>query len=306
MAHSELDAIFAEMRSRPFDTTLPEADIRAGFDLQGDAVQLPEGVSLSETSLGGVRAERLAAGSGPISLFFHGGGYVIGSPKSHRAVTSMLAKELGGEVYALDYRLAPESPFPAQVDDALSAYQALVAQHPGRPIALVGDSAGGNLVFATALAIRDRGLPPPTALVGISPWVNLETDNESYELLAEADPLLSREVIQWFAQRYLGGASPRNPHASPIFANLEGLSPTLIQVGDHECFLGDAVSFHQRLISAGVDSELRVWKRMFHVWHLYWPRLPEGREAIVEAARFIESVCGGEAARAGAAALEHA
>lgn len=303
MAQAELDVLMQELRARPFSLDVPEPVLRAGIDAMADMAPLPEGVTLSEVEIGGVRAERLAAGPGPIVLFFHGGGYVIGSPKSHRAVTSLLAKDIAGEVFAIDYRLAPESPFPAALDDALSAYQALCSQHAGRPIVLVGDSAGGGLVFATALAIRDRGLPAPAGLVGISPWVNLETDNESYDLLADADPMLSRDAIQWFASRYLAGTPAREPLASPIYGALAGLSPTLIQVGDHECFLGDAVSFHQRLISAGVDTELRVWRRMFHVWHLYWPRLGEGREAIAEIAGFIQRVAG---APARGAQLQHA
>jgi acetyl esterase/lipase len=189
----------------------------------------------------------------------------------------------------LDYRLAPEHPFPA----ALAAYDELIRRHDAPSVAVGGDSAGGGLSFATLVAARDRTLAMPGCVVGISPWVNLGTENPSYDRLAAVDPMLSREVIGYFAPRYAAGADVRDPRLSPLFARLQGLPPTLIQIGDREAFFGDATAMHECLIGAGVDSELVVWKGMFHVWHLYWPMLAEGRRAIAEIAAFVRRHCGG-------------
>lgn len=289
MASPELEAIVAQMRAQPFNPDAPLGDLRQGMDMMGQAFELPQGVTLEAETLGGVPAERLSAGwGGPCVLLFHGGGYVLGSPRSHRHMAARLAADLGGEVHVLDYRLSPEHPFPAPIEDALGAYRELLSARGGAPVALVGDSAGGNLVFACALAIREAGLAAPSALVGVSPWVNMETTDASYETLAKADPLLSRGAIDFFARTYLAGAPARDPRASPLFADLQGLSRTLIQIGDREVFLGDAVRMHEALIAAGVDTELKVWKEMFHVWHLYWPMLPQGAAAIAEIAAFIK------------------
>ena len=287
MASKELDAVLGLLRKHPFRLDAGEDELRRGLDQLGKVFSPPEAIRRDAVKLGGVMAERLAAGAGPSVLFLHGGGYVVGSPQSHRHLAGLLARELGGTVWLLDYRRAPECPFPAALDDASSAYRALAAQLSPRTPAIVGDSAGGGLTFALALRLRDESLPAPAALVGISPWVNLGTESETYDLYEGVDPLLSRDVAGYFAKRYLAGKPASEPLVSPLFANVVGLPPTLIQVGDRECFLGDAVRMHQRLIASGVDSELSVWKEMFHVWHLYWPMLPEGQCAIGEIARFL-------------------
>ena len=157
------------------------------------------------------------------------------------------------------------------------------------PFALAGDSAGGNLVFAAAAALRDRGAPLPAALLALSPWPNLDSGDEAFDLLAPLDPLLSREVADWHATRYLGGAPATDPRASPLFADLSGLPPTLIQAGDREVFFGDVARLHLRLLAAGVDAQLQVWPRMIHVWHLHWPVLEEGSTALADGARFVQT-----------------
>ena len=297
MTTSELDQVLAMVRAAPFTSDQPVATARAGMDSMGDAFPVPAGVTVETITLGGRPAERLTAegqagaGNGPVFLYLHGGGYVIGSPKSHRHLAAQLALETGGVVYVPDYRMAPEDPFPAAVDDGLAANAELVGRYDPRRLAVGGDSAGGGLAFATLLAARDKGLPMPGALVGISPWVNLGTENASYDRLAGVDPMLSRQVTAYFAPRYLGNTPVRDPAASPLFADLHGLPPTLIQIGDRECFFGDATDLHEVLLGAGVDSELVVWKQMFHVWHLYWPLLSEGRAAIAEIAAFVKGRC---------------
>lgn len=283
MPSPELQQLLAAMRSRPFDPQVDEATMRRRLDGFARVHAPPPEVTVEAVMLGGRPAERLRAGDGPHVLYFHGGGFVTGSPASHRHLAGRLAADLCGTVDVLDYRLAPEAPFPAAVEDCLAAYADLA----GRPVALAGDSAGGNLVFTTAIAARDAGLGRPLALGAISPWVNLGSDDISYELIGPADPSLSRAVTDWHVSRYLGERATDDPRASPLFAALHDLPPTLIQIGDREVFFGDAVELHQRLIAAGADTTLSVAKEMFHVWHLQWPALPEGRAAIAELAAFI-------------------
>lgn len=288
MASDKLTALVEQFRKRPMDLADGEAANRVKYDRFADLFAPAPGVTITPAPLGGVAAERHVAGDGPCVLYLHGGGYTLGSPRSHRHLVSRLAAELQGEVFALDYRLAPEAPFPAAIDDAIAAWQALHADRPERAVAIMGDSAGGGLSFATALAARDQGLPAPACIVAVSPWVDMTASSSSYEYLDAADPIVSRQDIVWHSGRYLAGADLLTGLASPMFAELKGLPPTLIQVGDHEVLFGDSVRMHQRLIAAGVDTELAVWKEMFHVWHFYWPQLEEGARAIADAAAFIK------------------
>lgn len=288
MSDSELSRVLALIAQAPFDVSAGEAALRAGIESMGDAFPVPEGVTVEASSLGGVPTEKLTFdAAGPVLLYLHGGGYVIGSPRSHRHLAGLLAREIGGTVYTADYRMAPEAPFPAAVEDAVAAYRALLETAPASRIAVAGDSAGGGLTFALALALRDAGLSLPACLVGLSPWVELGTANESYDKLAGVDPLLSRKVCDYFSSRYLAGESASHPLASPLRANLAGLPPVMVQVGDREVFFGDAASMHQSLIAAGVEARFTVRNGMFHVWHLYWPMLEEGRRAVGEIARFV-------------------
>ena len=287
MATDDLLRLRAAFRSRTFDPTQTEAAARRRLDGFALLYQLPAGVTVEALTLAGRPAERLCAGDGPRLLYLHGGGFVTGSLASHRHMAGRLAAELRGTVDVLEYRLAPEATFPAAPDDCLAAFAVLAREGP---VAIAGDSAGGNLALATAVAARDAGLRPPIAVVALSPWVNLCTDNASFDLLGPVDLLLSRAVAEWHVSRYLAaGAARDDPRASPLFANLAGLPPVLVQVGDHEVFFGDAVLLHQRLIAAGVNTTLSVAKGMFHVWHLYWPTLAEGEAALVDAAAFIRA-----------------
>ncbi len=288
MSQAQLDALLALFRKYPFDPAVGEGPRRRLMDRMGEVFAPPPGVTVEARALGGVPAERLTASAdGPALLYLHGGGYVTGSVQSHRHLGGLLAAEMQGVVDVLDYRLAPEAPFPAALDDAVAAWQALATERGGRPAGIAGDSAGGGLAFATALRCRAAGLPMPGCIVGLSPWVNLGTESESYDKLGPLDPTLSREAAAWYADRYLAGADRRDPMASPLFAELAGLPPVLIQVGDREVFFGDAASMHQSLLAAGVEVRLSVWDRMFHAWHLSWPQLDEGRAALAEAAAFI-------------------
>lgn len=265
-----------------------EEKARLAVDALSDQFVPAEGVSVRQSSLGALSAElAVFEEDGPIVLYFHGGGFVTGSCASHRHLCSYLAKCVGGVVYSVDYRLAPENPFPAALDDAVSAYQALVREFPDRAVSIAGDSAGGGLAFSCACSLRNAGERMPACIVGFSPWVSLCTDNESYELLSELDPLLSAEVADWHSDRYLDGLSAKDPRVSPLFADLSDFPPVLIQIGDREVFLGDAVLMHQKLLRARVESVLEIGSGLFHVWHLFWPVLKEGRSALARAADFV-------------------
>ena len=255
--------------------------------------QVPAGVTCTPVEAGGVSAEwHVAEGAAQdkVILYVHGGGYVMGSAGSHRDMTSRLSKAAGARVLSLNYRLAPEHPFPAPVDDAVAAYKWLLDQgiSPSN-IAVAGDSAGGGLALATLLAIRDRGLPSPAAGVGISPWVDMEGLGESMTTRAKVDPVVQKEGLLGMAKLYLGNADPKNPLAAPLHANLAGLPPLLIQVGDHETLLDDSNRIAERARKAGVDVTLKVWGEMPHVWHLFAPILPEGQQAIEEIGTFFKA-----------------
>lgn len=255
--------------------------------------QAPDGVTCTPVEAGGVSAEwSVAAGvdEAKVVLYVHGGGYVMGSAGSHRDVTGRLSKAAGARVLSLNYRLAPEHPFPAPVDDAVAAYRWLLAQgiSPGN-IAVAGDSAGGGLAIATLLALRDAGEPLPAAGIGISPWVDMEGTGESMTTRAAVDPVVQKEGLLGMAKLYLGDADPKNPLAAPLHADLAGLPPLLLQVGDAETLLDDSTRLAERAHAAGVDVTLKVWDEMPHVWHLFAPILPEGRQAIDEIGSFFQA-----------------
>jgi acetyl esterase/lipase len=240
---------------------------------------------------GGVAAEWVvapAAEPGRHILYLHGGGYVIGSPALYCHLTWRLASAAGARLLAVDYRLAPEHPFPAALDDALAAYGWLLSEgaDPCR-LTVVGDSAGGGLAFALLLRCRDEGrLPLPAAVAALSPWTDLALTGASLRRNLVADPFLDANGIPPIAACYLAGADPRHPYASPLYGDLTGLPPALIQVGSDEVLLDDATGMAQRLRAAGCEVALEVWPRMPHVWHLFATVMPEARRAIARVGAF--------------------
>lgn len=252
----------------------------------------PAGVTCTPVEAGGVSAEWSVADGADqdkVILYVHGGGYVMGSAGSHRDMTGRLSQASGARVLSLNYRLAPEHPFPAPVDDALAAYRWLLGQGiQASNIAIAGDSAGGGLALAALLAIRDAGEPVPAAGIGISPWVDMEGTGESMTTRAAVDPVVQKEGLLGMAKLYLGGADPKDPLAAPLHGNLVGLPPLLIQVGDSETLLDDATRITERARKADVDVTLKIWDEMPHVWHLFAPILPEGRQAIEEIGAFFK------------------
>ncbi|HEY0300535.1 MAG TPA: alpha/beta hydrolase, partial [Rhizomicrobium sp.] len=264
---------------------------RAQAEAFAAAFVKPDGIAIEAGELGGVPVEWITPdGAHPRQVFFHlhGGGYVLGNPAGSRAFTTDLALRARCRVVSVDYRLAPEHPFPAAVDDAVAAYRALLAQGtaPG-DVAIGGESAGGGLAVATLLAARTEGLPMPGALVAISPWTDMRCTAESFESQAAKDPLLTRRSLKEMADAYMASSDPRHPFASPALGDLSGLPPMLIHVGSDEVLLDDAGALAAAARSHGVEATLEVWPRMIHVWHMFHPMLPEGADAMRDVASFI-------------------
>jgi acetyl esterase/lipase len=244
------------------------------------------------TSESGVRGEWIAArGPAPdVLLYVHGGGYVSCSAATHRPVTASLARLVGCRVFAAEYRTAPEAPFPAAFDDVVAVYRWLLTEGaPGVRIAVAGDSAGGGLVLALALHARDAGWLAPACVVALSPWTDLAGTGNSVREHDGRCALFHSENIPAFAAVYLDGAPADDPRASPLYADLSGLPPVLIQVGSTELLWDDARRAHERLVAAGGSSRLTVYEDLMHGWHLMAPLLPEARVALREVASFVRT-----------------
>jgi acetyl esterase/lipase len=296
LSSHEIQLVRELLASQPNRKTMSLAEDRASFDEQGRQLPLPDGVTIEAADAGGVRADwfrATAARSDAALLYFHGGGYMTGSPTSHRHLIAALGEAAGVPVLAPDYRLGPEHPFPAAVEDAVAAYQWLLGQNlsPER-IVIAGDSAGGGLAVATMLALRERHSALPAAGVCLSPWADLTNTAESYVTRQASDPILTRERLDEMAAAYLQGQDARSPLASPIFGDLAGLPPLLIHVGNDEVLFDDSIHLEARAKAAGVPVTLEVWERMIHVWHYFHPMLAEGREAIARIGEFVRAHLG--------------
>jgi epsilon-lactone hydrolase len=251
------------------------------------------GVRSEPAGVPGIPAEWLIPGNAVDDraiLYLHGGGYVIGSINSHRAMVSQLALAAQSRVLIIDYRLAPENRFPAAVEDAVASYRWLLSQgyKPGR-IGIAGDSAGGGLTAATLVSLRDSGDPLPAAAMMLSPWADLEVKGESCRTVGWRDPMVSGYALRKWAALYLGGADPRDPLASPIHADLKGLPPLCIHVGTCEVLHDDAGRLAERAEKDGVPVELDVCEGMFHVYQFFSPLVPESKEAIEKLGSFFKN-----------------
>jgi len=295
MNDPEIEVLRAVIASRPRASEI--AQMRIDADQRGRNLGLAGDVSVQPVDANGVPAEWTVTPGADASsaiLFLHGGGYVICSLDSHRHLAAEVGRASGVRTLAIDYRLAPEHRFPAPVEDTLAAYRYLLDSgiRPER-IALAGDSAGGGLVVAAMLAIRQAGLPLPACGWCISPWVDMEASGASFVDRAEADPTVQKPMIQMMAEWYLGGADPRHPHASPLYGDLRGLPPMLIQVGAAETLLDDSVALARTAGAADVRVDLQIWPEMIHIWHLYFPVLSAGRRAIAAGGSFVRNAIRG-------------
>ncbi|HEY0913974.1 MAG TPA: alpha/beta hydrolase [Solimonas sp.] len=265
---------------------------RRMLKLLGVATRVPRDVRVSPRMLGSAPGETLQP-SGPASqdgviLFLHGGGYCVGSLDSHRPLSATLAKASGLTVFALDYRLAPEHPYPAALNDAVSAYRALLDEGHTR-IVLAGDSAGGGLALATALSLRDAGLPPAAALLLISPWGDVGCSASTMASKAAVDPMLSQPSLQRWAAAYVGRVPTDHPLCSPLFADLRGLPPVILQSGEDEILLDDTLRLEKALTQAKVPVTLQVYPGLWHDFHLQAGILGDADEAIGKLADFAKA-----------------
>ena len=291
MASAELAKVIAMIKSVPRDPTASVERMRGAMEKVSEHVA--RDVKCEAVSAGGVPAEWIVppnAADDRVILYLHGGGYVMGSINTHRAMIARIARASEAKALALNYRMAPEDPFPTAVDDATAAYRWLLAQgyKPGKMV-ISGDSAGGGLTLATLLALRDAGTPLPAAAVPISPWADLEGTGASVETRAAADPMVDKAGLLRMAQMYAGDSDPKNPLISPIYADYKGLPPMLIQVGDAEILLDDSTRVAERARAAGIKVELEAWPEMFHVWHVFAKILPEGQQAIDRIGEYVRA-----------------
>jgi acetyl esterase/lipase len=293
MTVSQLDSLITLLRSRPAPATQDVAEARARFEKMGAFLGGAPDAKCEKVDVDGVPAEWVSArgvDAGRAVLYLHGGGYAIGSLNTHRRLAFDISAASGARVLLLDYRLAPEHPFPAAVDDAAKAWRWLLKQGlaPNK-LAIAGDSAGGGLTIATLVNLRDQKLGLPACAVAISPWVDLEGVGTSMTARSAQDPMVQKAGLTWMADMYLGGKDARAPLAAPLHADLKGLPPILVQVGTAETLLDDATRIAERLHSAGCDVKLSVWPNMLHVFPLFAPILSEGRDGCLEIGQFMRA-----------------
>ena len=290
-------ALLASRQPAPGEPPPSRQARRAAMDAFGEMGALPPGCFHEPLNAGGVKCERViptGAVEGRRILYLHGGGYVGGSPRSHRPLAARLAEAARATAIVAEYRLAPEHACPAAVEDAVAVYRWMLdhGAEPERTV-IAGDSAGGGLALATALALKDQGLPQPAGLFVISPWVDLTQSHDTYASKAADDPMIAKDRLDESAAAYLGGSDPRDPMASPVFGDLSGLPPLLIQVGSEEALLGDSLMLAERAGHARVEVRLEVWPEMIHVWHAFGGQLAAARRAIAAAGAWIDGKLGG-------------
>lgn len=265
--------------------SIPEQ--RARLERLTALLWIPKDVSITPANAAGVRAELIVPSDARrgIILYLHGGAYALGSPRMHREFLTRLAKTCQRQVLSLDYRLAPEHPFPAALEDCLSAYDWLLSQgYAPSEIALAGDSAGGGLGAAVLVALRDLRRELPACAVCISPWLDLSALPVK---TAPGDPVLNQEILVTYAKAYAGDNDPANPLISPLLADLRGLPPINIQAGEHEILLEQSRQFLEKARQAGVEIRLDCWPGMFHVFQMV-PILPESRRSLEKIAAFLD------------------
>ncbi|MFC9054378.1 alpha/beta hydrolase [Streptomyces anthocyanicus] len=309
MSRHQRDALDALLRSAPRAETPPTPEEQR----EGFAAALtrpaPDGVVSRRTVLGGRPALELdpdtASGPGRL-LYLHGGGYLAGSPDTHAGLAGELARRAGLRAVSVDYRLAPEHPFPAAVDDGLAAYRELLSTGTDpQDLVLAGDSAGGGLGIATLLAAREAGLPQPAAVALFSPWVDLTLTGGSIRSKEGADPIFTEADVRAYADLYVGAGDRAAPLASPVFADLAGLPPLLVQAGANEVLLDDAVRLAGRAGADDVEVTLEVGPGLPHVYQLHYGRLEEADAALDRAARFLTAHLGAGHPDAGRLAPVH-
>ena len=295
MSAQELAALISIMGEGGPDLAAPPAQARADFEALLANVPVSPNLKIEAASAGGVPGLWIDAPEvrqDRVLLYLHGGGYVAGSANGYRSLVGELGRATKARALAIDYRLAPEHPFPAAVDDAVAAYKSLLDRGvSAKSVVFAGNSAGGGLVVTVMMAVRDSGLPLPAAGLSISPWLDLECSGASMKTKAASDLALTRDELLHAGRSYRGATAGdgRGGQLAPLNANLSGLAPLLVQVGSAEILLDDATRLAARAGAADVSTRLEIWPNMPHVWHLFGFMLSEGRDAIQSAGTFLQT-----------------
>ncbi len=280
------------LRHGPFDIGGEVVEQRTVFHDMIASIPLPEDVSAKQGELGGVPVITVQTphdDPSVVVLYFHGGAYALGSASDSVGLAADVSRRVGARAISVDYRLAPEHPFPAAVEDAVAAYRALLDDGTASSrIAFVGESAGGGLVAAALVALKEADLPQPASATVFSPWTDLTVSGESMLSKADVDPALTPQGMRTRARDYLRDTDPASPLTSPIFADLTGLPPLLIQAGSHEILLDDAVRLAARAGRYDVPVELQIWPEVPHVFQGYAALLDDADQALLAAAAFIK------------------
>ncbi|WUH89660.1 alpha/beta hydrolase [Streptomyces sp. NBC_00433] len=292
MSQQQRQALDELLRQAPLDVGGDVTEQRALFHEMISSVPLPDDVSTKQTELGSVpvvSVETPGLDPSVVVLYFHGGAYALGSAADSVGLAADVSRRVGAKAISVDYRLAPEHPFPAAMDDAIAAYRALLGEGvPSSRIAFVGESAGGGLVASALVALKDTDLPQPSCAAVFSPWADLSVSGASATGKAGVDPALTPEALRIRARDYLGELDPAAPLASPVFADLTGLPPLLIQVGSHEILLDDAIRLAAGAARHDVPVELQVWPEVPHVFQGFAALLDDADQALNAAAAFIK------------------
>ncbi len=274
------------------DTITPMSEVRNAYTRMLAKNPAPAGVSFNDVNMGGVLGTLVIPDvlkTDAIVMYIHGGAYIVGESAGYHGIGGNYASMLGARVYMPDYRLAPEHPFPTPVLDTVRAYEWLIEQgFDASKIVLAGESAGGAMVITVMVAARNKGLPLPAAGVSISPWANLEHSGISMTNREGLDPLNTKAGLDFLARAFLSDALPNHPMASPVFADVTGLPPILIQIGENELMLSDAMRLATHLGDNRVRVNLEVWPGMFHAWHFFSTLQPEALQALESSVVFIQ------------------
>jgi len=282
-----------EIHGRAEPPTLEE--MRASSEAFGEMTTEPDGVTWQDEEVAGVPCRWAMPEGGSddrVLQYVHGGGYVIGSLDGYRKFTGHLAKTIGCRVLSVDYRLAPEHPHPAAVEDSSAVYRALLNDFDPTHLAISGDSAGGGLTVATVVKLRDDGTPQPAGAVPLSPWVDLEGTGESMQTKAEADLLVGAEGLKQMADMFLAGKDLRDPLAAPLYADLTGICPLYVQVGGDETLLDDATRLATKAAASGVEVRLDAFPEMQHVFQMAAGNVPESDDAVARIGAWLRPKLG--------------
>jgi len=270
-------------------TNIPR--LRRQLDVSASALTPPSGVPTKSEKIGELTAEWVLppnAHPEQVMLYLHGGGYSIGSIETHRGLVAKIAKDANIKALAIDYRLAPEHPFPAALEDAVHAYHWLLDQgYASDQIILAGDSAGGGLVMALQLCLKEMQVALPAGSILFSPWVDLGFTGESVKTHQYSDPIVNASKVKAWGEAYAGEYPLTHPMISPLFGELSGLPPVMIQVSDAEVLTDDSIRLAHAIEMAGGVVHLQVWEGLIHVWQLFWRYIPEAREALEHTIGFI-------------------